>query len=372
MSKITEIDSNLKLKSYEGDNELIWYNPLEKPFRLSGFHWYEQEKLLRRLPSSTYDKIEKVNKKVNLLANNTAGGQVSFKTNSTSLCIKVKLPYRMNMSIMTPAGQSGFDCYISYDNSPLRFEAVTTFTAESIEYEAVLFEKRNNSLKEILLNFPLYNGVEEVIIGLDKQADILPPKDFDIKNPIVFYGTSITQGGCATRPGMAYTNIISRRLNANHINLGFSGNAFGEIELADAINLITNPSAIIIDFEANGGLNGMLEKNLYNFIKRIREIHTTTPILVISRLPYQPETHSQNALDRRTELRNFQLETVNKFKTNGDENIYFLNGNTMLGDDFADCYVDAVHPTDLGFSKMADKLTPIIKAMVENKKPIIE
>lgn len=371
MSKISEIDSNMSLKTYQGEGSLAWYNPLEEPFRLSGFNWYEQDKVLRRLPLSSFDAIEKVNPKVNRLANNTAGGQVAFKTNSTALCIKVKLPCRSNMSTMTPAGQSGFDCYISYNGSPLYFEAVTTFNAEEAEYESVLFENRDSEEKEILLNFPLYNGVEEVIIGVDKEAYIKPPRDFNTSNPIVFYGTSITQGGCATRPGMVYTNIISRRLNANHINLGFSGNAFGEVELADAINQIASPVAIIIDFEANGGLNGMLEKNLYHFIERIREVHKNTPVLVVSRLPFQPETHVPSALKRREQLREFQRDTVNQFKEKGDNNIYFLNGHAMLGNDFADCYVDAVHPTDLGFARMADKLTPIIEAMIKKEKPEI-
>ncbi len=369
MSKIGSIDKNMAVNLVGEDSTLTWYDPLLPPFRLSGFHWYKQDKALNRLPKSSFDEIEKVNQKVNRLATNTAGGQIAFKTNSTKLCIKVKLPCRSNMSTMTPAGQSGFDCYMSYNSSPFYFEAVTAFDASKAEYEVVLFENRGTEDKEILLNFPLYNGVDEVSLALDSSAYICEPSEFEVKNPIVFYGTSITQGGCASRPGMAYTNIISRRLNANHLNLGFSGNAFGEIELANTINLIDSPSCIIIDFEGNGGLNGMLEKNLYQLIERIRTVHSNTPILVVSRFPYQPETHSQKALDRRTELREFQRQTVNQFREKGDQSIYFLNGSTLLGDDFAECSVDTVHPTDLGFMRMADKLTPIIKAMANNETP---
>lgn len=367
MSNISSIDSNMRLKEYEGEQPIIWHDPLSPPFRLSGFHWYNQDKTLRRLPLSSMTAIEKVNPRVNILANHTAGGQISFKTNSTSLSIKVTLSGCANMSTMTPLGISGFDCYMSCNNSPFYFEAASTFNADCSSYEAVLFEKRDGTEKEILLNMPLYNRVDEVLIGIDKSAFISPPREFKTKNPIVFYGTSITQGGCATRPGMAYTNIISRRLNANHINLGFSGNAFGEVELADVICEIKSPSAIIIDFEANGGLNGMMEKNLYRMIERIREVHAHTPVLVVSRLPYQPETHNPAALKRRADLREFQRNTVEQFKAKGDTNIFFLNGNTMLGDDFAECFVDAVHPTDLGFIRMADKLTPIIESMINNE-----
>lgn len=359
---ISSIDENMKVNPLE-DGNLTWYNPLIPPFRLSGFHWYDHDNSLNRLPLSSYADIEKVNPKVNLLSKNTAGGQLAFKTNSTSLSIRVKLASASNMCTMTASGQSGFDCYIKYGESPIYFEGVTAFEASKDEYEVTLFEKREPCDKEILLNFPLYNGVLSVELGLDATAIVSSPTKFDIEKPIVFYGTSITQGGCASRPGMAYTNIISRRLNANHLNLGFSGNAFGEIELAQVITQISDPSCIIIDFEANGGLNGMLEKNLVEFISHIRTVHTAIPILVVSRIPYKPESHSANATARRMELRDFQRQTVELFKDGGDTAIFFLDGSTMLGDDYDECYVDTIHPTDLGFSRMADKLTPIIKSM---------
>lgn len=363
MPSTSSLDSNLAPKA-AGPEPLVWHDPASPPFRLAGFAWYETDRRFRRLPLSSFDVLEKINPRLNALANQTAGGQLRFYTDSTALSLRVELSSAAGLSCMTPAGQSGFDLYLGMDGQPLRMEAVTTFPYQASSYEAVLFEGYDRREKDILLHFPLYNGVRRLEIGLSPGARLAAPAPFATDRPLVFYGTSITQGGCASRPGMAYPNILSRRMNVRTLNLGFSGNAFGEPELADILGQIENPSGIVVDFEANGGWNGKLEQNLYAFLERLRQTHRDTPLLVVSRLPYQPETHNPSALLRREELRAFQRNAVEEFRQNGDSHITFLDGRTLLGEDFAECYVDAVHPTDLGFWKMADGLEPILRAML--------
>lgn len=360
MSEIQNLDKNMAPKTLNENSEIEWYDPGKTPFRLSGFYWYDNDKIFRRLPLSSVDTIEKVNPSVNALASNTAGGQIAFSTNSTSLIIKVELSSPSSMNHMPSTGESGFDCYISINGDRFYFEGVSIFDIKQSSYEAVLFTDYPADKKEIQLNFPLYNGVKSISVGLDKNANILPPLDYSIKQPIVIYGTSITQGGCASRPGMSYPAIIARRLNANVINLGFSGNAMGEIEIADIINQIENPSAIIIDIEANASGSDALKNNLLPFINRLRAVNPLSPILVISQTPMRPQVHSQKYSEKRIALRAFQKDIVDQLKSQGDTNIYFLDGRELFDEYYDEYSVDTVHPTDLGFMQIATKLIPII------------
>lgn len=356
-----------KITKASDGTEIWWHSITENGFRLSGFYWYDSDKIFRRLPVDSIEIIEKVNPNVNALADNTAGGQLAFKTNSSKILIRAELTNKSGyMNNMTSTGQSGFDCYAKYSGSQ-RFtcEGVACVEVNAIEYQSEMCMDLGGEVKEILLNFPLYNGVKAVEIGLERNAEILPPDPFCIDNPIIFYGTSIAQGGCATRPGMGYTNIISRDLNARHINLGFSGNGLGEKEVAEQICRIENPSCIIIDIEANAGVYGTLEKNLDNFVEILRQKHEETPILIVSRLPYQSETHNIEKVRIRNKYREFQRQVVFERQSRGDKNIYFKNGFELM-DEYADEYfVDTIHPTDLGFAQMAKNFDELLKVILK-------
>jgi lysophospholipase L1-like esterase len=215
-------------------------------------------------------------------------------------------------------------------------------------------------MRNITLNFPLYMGVEEVLIGLDAEAEVVPPQEYSLKGPVIFYGTSITQGGCASRPGMAYTNILSRKMNVECINLGFSGNGRGEPELAAIIAQIEKPACIVLDYEANAGAEGVMERTLGNFIQILRKVHPYVPILVVSKIRFAREYYNRELLDNMQCLKQFQWDTVEFLKNKGDNHIYFFDGSTLLGEDFDECTVDGIHPSDLGFSRMAKGLESIL------------
>ncbi|NRF92964.1 SGNH/GDSL hydrolase family protein [Paenibacillus frigoriresistens] len=355
------LDANMRIQQ-SGDKDVNWYSPLEKPFHIAGFGWLHEERLYRRLPAQPDWKLPEA---VDQLANCTAGGQIRFETNAASLTVKVKLSGTANMYHMTATGQCGFDCYMGGPGEQLYY-GTTVYDHTQAEYEAVIFKDMARESRIITLNFPLYQGVEEVWIGLEREDQIAPPPAYDNCGKIIVYGTSITQGGCAARPGMAYTNILSRRINREFLNLGFSGNGKGEPELAHILSDIPDPACLILDYEANCVSTELLQVTLPEFISIYRNKHPLTPILVISRIIYAKDKfHDQMAQDR-AERKQFQLRTVEQRRELGDANIYFYDGSNLLGEDAHECTVDGVHPTDLGFLRMANGLAPVLQKILSD------
>lgn len=340
---------------------LNWHSPLDEPFQLAGFPWHKEERLYRRLPSQPKHPLPAA---VNSLANSTAGGQVRFKTDSKKLTLKVKLAGAANMYHMAATGQCGFDVYIGEPGSQL-YCSTTRYDHTKDQFEYSMFDFAENEVREITIYFPLYQGVREVQIGLEKGAVIEAPTPYDKDQPIVVYGTSITQGGCASRSGMAYTNILSRRFAYEFVNLGFSGNGKGEPELAHIINEIPNPACIVLDYEANSGEPGSLAATLPEFIRILRQQNPTTPILVLSRIRYSNEHFNAKRLEAALIRKKIQSDTVRMYREQGDDNIYFHDGSEILGHAFHECTVDGSHPTDLGFYMMAEGLTPVFSKLLQ-------
>lgn len=362
---IQGIDSNMSHNTGHITKGIRWMKPYEDPLRLSGFEYFHTDRVYRRLPLHTKALFEEVNPNLNILCENTAGGQVAFRSNSKKIWIRAKNLTGHNMVNMPATGQCGFDCYVGQKGERLKFYGITRFDIQDKEYECEIVNNlKGDEMKDILINFPLYDGVTEVEIGIEEDAAILSPKPFSGKGKIVFYGTSITQGGCATRPGMAYTNIVSRWLNREVINLGFSANGLGEYEMAELIRDMKELSCIVLDYEANAATNGRLEASLSGFIEIIRQQHPTVPIVVASRIPYLADYYDEELLEKRNGYRKFQLDLVEERKNQGDANIYFLNGHDLMDEYFDEYTVDFIHPTDLGFWKMAEGFYKVIKELL--------
>ena len=349
VSSAWKMDSNMVLKKADADG-IVWFDAQEKPFNLVGFEWIEQDSVYRRLPINPDWEITK---HVDGLSNHTAGGQVRFSTNSKKILVKVELAGRSNMYHMPATGQSGFDLYVR-DYGVQRYIRTTRFAHDSVNYQYELYKSDESKFHNFTLNFPLYNGVKSLQIGIEQGSILQAPPAFSFNGKIVIYGTSITQGGCVTRPGMAYSNILSRKLDAQFINLGFSGNGKGEPALANLINQITDVSFIILDYEANAGKT--IKNSLDPFIEILREKHPETPILIMSKIKYASYYKGSPNNKLYYELRDFQQNLVDERVAAGDENIYFLDGSKVLGDDYYECAVDGVHPSDLGSDRIANAL----------------
>ena len=340
------------------DSPLAWHCPDTTPFRLTGFPWYTEERIYRRLPT---DPGGRYRQPVDELANCTAGGQVQFRTDTSRLAVRVELRGPHAMDHMPATGQCGVDCYIG-EPGQSRYCSTSRFARDATTYESTLFEAFAREWRTITLNLPLYQGVHKLEIGLDNDAGLEPPPPFARPGKVVIYGTSITQGGCASRPGMAYTNLLARWLNLETVNLGFSGNGKGDPEVAEDISTIPEPLLFLLDYEANAGLDG-LKQTLSPFIDILRAAHPTVPILVVSRPIPARVLHVTDRAGTIEAARVVQAETVARRRADGDANLHFLDGANLLGEDFEECTVDGAHPTDLGFYRMAKALCPVVRQL---------
>lgn len=347
--------------------DLAWHDPLQPsrkvPLSIAGLAWFEKEHRFRRLPLNPKHKLPDA---VNNLANCTAGAQARFQTNSTRVAVRVELTGVNNMGHMAITGSSGFDCYVgpAHTGHGLRYYGTTRFDHSKPTYEVLLFEHSETTQRNFTLYFPLYTGVKRLEIGLEPGACVLPSPAWDLPDPVAVYGTSITQGGCASRTGMLYTNILSRWLNAEIINLGFSGSGRGEPEVAHAIATAPKMRMFVMDNEANVHQLEGLRKTLKPFLRIIRNAQPRIPILVISKIRYGKETQQESALRNRQENLSYQRQVVQDLRKAGDANIYFLEGTDFLGRDYEECTVDGVHPTDLGFYRMAEGMLPTYKRLL--------
>ncbi len=361
-SDSVKYDANMRFPDSKLTN-LKWLNPKEEPFSINGFAWFDKENIYRRMPGKPKYTLPKA---VDSLADNTAGGQIRFRSNTKQLAIRAQLQGINQMTHMAVTGQNGFDCYWGEIGS-MFYISTTRFSTTSPVFEFLFYDVEEMETRDITINFPLYQGVKEVSVGVDNTAEVLPPKPYNSVKRIIIYGTSITQGGCAARPGMAYTNVLSRKLNYEFVNLGFSGSGRGEPEVAKTIAELENPLCFILDYEANCGGTGQLSKTLPEFIKILRECHRDVPIIVISAIQHSGENFNKKVKSSRK--KNFEIEkkTVETYKSSGDKNIFFIDGSEFLGKDFDECTVDGTHPTDLGYYKMANSLLPQFKSILNIK-----
>lgn len=357
---LSDLDENMAPLA-GGTTPLHWHEPDIAPFRLSGFPWYKRDRIYRRLPLADRDKLPVA---VDELANRTAGGQITFRSDSSQVAIRVELAGPADMNHMPATGQCGFDLYIGAPGAS-RYHSTSVYDRLLTNYEALLFEHPIAKMRDFTLNFPLYQGVKKVQIGLIPEATVEPPKPWSDQGRIVVYGTSVTQGGCASRPGMAYTNILSRALNCEVVNLGFSGSGKGEPAVIRAIASIPDPKLIVLDYEAN--TQGDLAQTLPAAIDTLRSRHRAVPILVVSRFSFAKDLTHDEVLHARNANRDLQAEVVATQREGGDPHIHFLDGSTLLGPDAHECTVDGVHPTDLGFMQMARSFEPVFRELLRRE-----
>lgn len=340
---------------------LRWHSPEQQPFRINGLPWHEQEGTYRRIARSDE---RAVTEKVRQFAACPSGGQIRFRTDSTRLSIRVRLSGPPKLNNMPATSECGFDCYIDVEDERL-FRSASRYDHSRTDYEMPLYSGMDKQLRTITLYFPLYQGVEEVWIGLDPDAVVADPPSYASDKRVVIYGTSITQGAAAARPGMSYPNILSRRFPLEFINMGFSGSGRGEPEMAAIVARIERPACFIMDYEANCPNVAHMERTLSPFLRIYREAHPDVPILVLSKIRYAQELFDDELIEKRLRMQAIQQETVERMRREGERRIYFQDGSGLLGSRFHECTVDGVHPTDLGFMKMADGLTPVLRDLLQ-------
>ena len=337
--------------------DTVFYNVKEAPFSIYGLYAPSTEPVFKRIP----DELgQSVSDGVAYLYRNTAGGRVRFATDSPYLILRMRTHKVHRFNHMTNLAGAGFDLYEDDpETKHSRFvHAFVPPTAMTEGYESK-HTSPDRTLRYYTLNFPLYNDVDELYIGIKEGSVLSEGLPYDGEAPIIYYGSSITQGGCASRPGNSYEAMICRRLNRDYLNMGFSGSAKGEPELAEY--LATLPMSVFVcDYDHNAPSVEHLEATHYPFYEIIRAKNPTLPYLMVSRHTARGQNPDS---DRRREIIRASYE---KAKASGDENVYFLDGGSFFPDEWRDsCTVDTTHPNDLGFYFMAcaigDALAEILK-----------
>jgi len=339
--------------------ELTWHNASEFPAEGQG--WQTTAHPYDRLPASAESLVRP---KVWELAQNTAGINISFTTDSPEIHLRWKARFNNEMPHMTDIGIKGFDlyCWSEQDQIWKWAGSAKGWNAGPV-FQTKIIDKIDRSNKVFRLYFPLYDAPDSLEIGIVSEALIQPyHHHYKTDKPIVFYGTSITQGGCASRPGLAYPAIIGRELNMPTINLGFSGNGNMEFVLANLLAEI-DAACFVLDCLPNMTPE-MVSERVVPFVNYLREKRPATPIILV------PTTMTANAwLTDSTQIileqKNDNLFTAyNSLRQTQKSQIYLIRPETLKPID-NEGTVDGVHLTDVGFFRWADDLIPTIKKAVK-------
>ena len=376
MNNIERYDANFKALQMNAD-EVEFINARDIDGAIYGLTYSEEEKLYRRMPKNVADSVSDG---VKNLSYHSAGGRIKIKTNSPYLVIRAEVEANGVMNNMSISGQWGF----SIKENGL-YHGVICPTGDDI------FNQRGNKVAtfqgmryigdgehDLTIFTPLYNRLFEVYIGVKKGSYVEKGSDYLHKNPVLFYGSSITQGGCATTSSNSYINIISEQLNTDVLNLGFSGNAKGEKVMCDYLASLS-PSIFVIDYDHNAPDYIHLQNTHYPLYKTIRDKHPTTPIILVSRpdvdrdyievdgVMREPVTgfdkNADKAANRRIKVIKDTYDTAIK---NGDNNVYFICGSELIPAEIRKyAFVDTCHPNDLGFYYMAKNIGSVIKQILD-------
>lgn len=295
------------------------------------------------------------------LSKNCSGLAIRFRTGSSVIAAKWEVTGDVYMNHFTMTGIKGLDLYCLQDGE---WRFVNTARPDGKSSSAIIIQHMKQEEREFMLYLPLYDGLERLEIGVLPGFEIKSPEINSPRTgqPVVFYGTSITQGGCASRAGMAYPNILSRKLDREIINLGFSGNGKLDLEIAEAMAEI-HASCFVIDCLPNVTPE-LMHKNYSRFLEIIREKHPHTPVILVENILY-PHMYFDQDVSSFIRKKNEILSRIYKEKRKqGDRKLYYVKADALIGED-REGTVDGVHLTDLGFLRLAEHLYPEIRKRIK-------
>ncbi|MBQ7308376.1 MAG: hypothetical protein IJW82_07625 [Clostridia bacterium] len=344
---LQDIDKAFALNQNIKHQDMVYYSIPNDNFDLYGVFYDKKTSQFTRMDLSV---ASKVNNGVKVLATNTSGGRLKFSTNSTRLEINVTYNQLNVMSHMAIEGSSGFMLLEENNCETIGFCKMLPPTSDQKTGYNLSVELPKGKMRDYVLWFPLYNQVKSLTIGLDKDCKVSNGKKYKEIKPILYYGSSITQGGCASRPDNSYPALISKWTNVDFVNFGFSGSGLAEENMINYLAQI-DCSLFVCDYDHNAPNVDYLEKTHYRLYEIFRKVKKDIPILFLSAPSNSFDNVSRK--DRKKVIKN----TYIKAKSQGDNNVYFIDGESLLGKkDRINCMVDNCHPTDLGFYRMAKKI----------------
>lgn len=265
---------------------------------------------------------------------------------------------------MTDTGTRGLDLYALVDGE---WRHVCSAQPQGKTSERKIISDMDPIEREYMLYLSLYDGVTSLEIGIDKGAWIdAPAVDSPSRErPVVMYGTSILQGGCANRPGMAHTNIISRRLDREVINLGFSGNALLDMEIAHLMASVRDPGLFVLDYVPNASAED-IDRIGEEFFRVIRDAHPDVPVVFIEDVIFPHSIFDKRMLREVTDKNIAQKNLFRRLKKAGERKIYYICAEGMIGED-GEATVDGIHFTDLGAMRYVDFVLPTFKKALRRR-----
>lgn len=331
------------------------YSYCQSPMELHGVPFFDKTGRLERLP----DWLRQQLPNLDFLGRRCPGARVCFRTDSRH--VKVKVVYE---TLSPDIGMSLYSCQSAYiyigERTKARYAGLV-FPKEGYNsrFTERIFEK-SGEVEDVTIWLPRNEILAEVTIGLDDDAQPLPPTPYRHPVPILYYGSSITEGGCSSKISTSYNALISRWLDVDFYNFGFSGSAKGELSMADYINTI-DKSILVMDYDHNAPTVEHLAATHEPFFKRIREASPDLPVVVVT----MPDFKNGEEPRRREVIR----ATYEHALAAGDRNVYFVDGGEFFPPELLGaCSNDNTHPNDLGFYFMAKKIAPVIEQILGESK----
>ncbi len=327
------------------------YSIKEAPFKIFGAPFFEETKEFYRLTPEFLNKMPHLEH----LGRRCPGARVGFKTDAPEFTVKIyfrTLNFDLGMSI-----------YACQSASIMLGERQNSTFAGIIyppNYNTKVFSgtvKKSNTLEEVTIWLPRNEELEDVEITFPDYATIEPPTPYKY-GPALYYGSSITEGGCCCNITNAYNALLCRFLDLDYYNFGFSGAAMGENIMADFISSI-DFNVFIYDYDHNAPTVEHLFATHEPFFKRFRQNRPDTPVLMLTMPNF--DYHSDG-----TVRREIIKTTYNNALASGDKNVYFVDGESFFGEtDRQLCTIDTIHPNDLGFYRMAQTMRPVMEKVLK-------
>lgn len=349
-------DKNLQTNETAAEETVTWYDLPNENFDIYGVFPEKDGLLTRRVP---LDTAKGISNGVTILCGHGAGGRVLFATDSPFVALKVEYAGGTVPTVCNYCFSYGFDLYKFENNRDIfvaAYRPVADFDKKHGEYKANTLN--NGKMTSYTLNFPHFSEIRKLSIGIEKGSNLGKAKKYINPLPVVFYGSSITHGAAAGRPGNTYENFISQKYNLDYINLGFAGQAAGEKAMAEYIASL-KMCAFVCDYDHNAPDAEHLKNTHYPFYEIIRKTYPDIPYIMISKPDFYP------CIDYNKKRRDVIKESYEKAIVSGDKNVYFIDGETLFEGEFSEsCTSDGCHPNDLGFYRMAEKIGAVlVKAM---------
>ena len=343
---ITKIDENMQKRDNVvtiGDKEV--YTIPHSNFDLYGIYYDDVDLRFRRMPQEVADKV---NVGVSTLCKNTAGGRLRFSTDAKEIVIKAEYDsLAVSFDNGSAIGNSAFVLLEELGDGTFWSTLVTRMVISGTTN--LSSTKLKGGMRNYILYFPNYNSVKNLTLSFNAGATVVNGKKYKDIKPILYYGSSITQGGCASRADASYQAIISKWNNIDFINLGFSGCGKAEKEMVDYLCGL-ECSLFVMDYDYNAPNADYLKNTHYPLYQSFREKHPDTPIIMVSKPDME---RGLQEVERQKVIRSSYL----KAKRNGDKNVYFYNGKNFFDISNREiCTVDMCHPNTLGMYLIAKEL----------------